>query len=76
MLRFLDQKVTELPFSPDFLYRCGMMGFQSVRQIVFTKKTALRKMKGFDKDWYEELEYRLAEQGMLKILDDPDAFLQ
>jgi hypothetical protein len=75
ILRFLDKNITELPFTSDFIYRCGMMGFESVRQIVFTNKAELKKMNGFTKKWFVELENRLAEQGMLRILVDPDVFL-
>jgi hypothetical protein len=75
MLRFLEKKVTEVAFSPDFIYSCGMMGLETVRQIVFTKKEELIRMKGFNRKWYCELEFRLAEQGMLRILDDPNIFL-
>lgn len=75
-MEFLDRKVTELPFTPDFIIRCGMMGFWNVKEIIYTKKTDLKKRNGFDSVWYEELEDMLGQRGMLNILKDPEAFLR
>jgi hypothetical protein len=76
MLDFLHRKIDQLPFTKDFKMKADGMGFYSVREIVFTPKNELEKMDGYCLRWQEELEYRLAEQGMLKILDGPEAFLK
>lgn len=75
MLEFLHRKISELPFSYDFKIRAGLMGFYSLREIALTPKKELRSKNGYSKGWQEELEYRLAEVGLLNVLKNPEAFL-